>query len=141
MHFGQRKRFSKEVLMKLTSLILIVSISFIGLSIGCAPKTLPPELKVAYTANQVLTRVGELQATVIGLYDANPRAITQENAVLVVHFTVTAATIIQSSMDGWQPTVKTAWAELKSKYTPTDPKLEVIWNLTDVMVQSLNGVQ
>lgn len=128
--------------MKFISILLIPFLALFTFTFsGCAPKTLPPELKVAYTANEVLIRVAELQSVVIGLYDANPQAITKENAILVVHFTITAATVIQSSMDGWQPTVKSAWAELKKQYVPTDPKLLVVWNLTDVMVNSLTGVQ
>jgi hypothetical protein len=126
--------------MKFTSLIL-VSLLF---SVGCAtlaPKGLPPELKPAYTANEVLVRVHELQDTVIKLYDAQPRGITKESADIIVRFTVSTATILKSSMDGWQQTVKASWSALKKQYTPTDSTMLITWNLLDVMIQSLVGVQ
>jgi hypothetical protein len=121
--------------MKFTSLILISLI----LCVGCAPKTLPPELKPAYTANEVLVRVYELQDTVIKLYDAQPRGITKESADVIVRFTVSTATILKSSVIGWQQTVKASWSALKLNYTPTEPSLVIIWNLVDVMIQSLIG--
>lgn len=105
--------------------------------VACAPKTLPPELNSVYTSNEVLIRIQELQRTVIGLYDSNPRGITKESADLIVRFTVSTATIIQSSMDGWKQTVKTSWSALNHQYTPTNSNLQIIWNLTDVMIQSL----
>ena len=128
--------------MRFTSVILSICAFAFMLCVGCAPKTIPPDIKPVYTANEVLMRVGELQDTVIALHDANPQGITKENADYIVRFTVSTAIIIQSSMSGWQATVKASWNELKQKYTPTEPKLLVIWNLTDVMIQSLTpGVQ
>lgn len=109
----------------------------VSLSVACAPTTIPPELKPSYTANEVLMRVQELQNTVIGLYDAKPRGITKDSADVIVRFTVSAATIIQGSLAGWQQTVKAAWSALKLQYAPTDTSLQVIWNLTDVMINSL----
>lgn len=108
--------------------LLIVS------TIGCAPKGLPLELKPAYTANEVLIRVQELQNTVISLYDATPRGITKDRADILVKFTVTTASVIKSSLAGWQSTVKASWAELKKNFTPTEVKLQTIWNLVDAMM-------
>lgn len=113
---------------RISLVLLLVLIS------GCAPKSLPPELKPAYTANEVLIRVQELQNTVIDLYDAQPRGITKDKADLIVKFTVSSATIIKSSMAGWQGSVKQSWLELKKNYTPTDTKLQTVWNLVDAMM-------
>ena len=111
-----------------------ISILLIAFVCACAPKGLPLELKPAYTANEVLIRVQELQNTVIGLYDATPRGITKDKADLIVKFTVSSAFIIKSSMGGWQSSVKQSWNELKKAYTPTEVKLQTIWNLVDAMM-------
>ena len=127
-------------LIRFTSFILIL-----GLSVSCATtqtgKPVPPELRPAYTALEVLTRVQELQKTVIGLYDANPRGITKANADIIVLFTTSTATILQTAPAGWQQTVVTSWMELKDEYIPTDPTLKVIWALTDSIITQLVPVQ
>lgn len=105
--------------------------------VACAPKTLPPELKPAYTANEFLIRVAELQKTTIGLYDATPRAITKEKADLIVKFTIATADAVQQSLSGWQASVKSSWTSLKKEYTPTDPTLQTIWAVVDAMIQAL----
>jgi len=126
-------------LIRFTSFILILTL------VGCATtsggKPVPTELRPAYTALEVLTRVQELQKTVIGMYDANPRGITKANANLIVLFTTSTATILQTSPPDWQKVVAASWMELKDEYIPTDPKLKVAWTFLDAMIQSLLPIQ
>jgi hypothetical protein len=109
----------------------------ISLFVACAPKNLPPELKPAYTANEILIRIQELQKTTIGLYDATPRAISKERADLIVKFTIVAAEATQKSLQGWQQTIKSAWAQLNQQLLVPDKGLETLWNLVDAMIGAL----
>lgn len=120
---------------KLISYSFIIPILLVLASVlNCAPKTLPPELKPAYTANEVLIRVSELQKTVIGLYDSTPKRIEKSQADLIVKFTTSSASIIKQVPAGWQASVKQSWLELKKQYTPTNLSLQTIWNLVDAMI-------
>jgi hypothetical protein len=121
------------------NLSIIIILSCVALA--CAPKNIPPELKPAYTANEVLLRVQELQNTVISLYDSTPRGISKVSADLIVRFTVSTATILQNSPAGWKETVQASWSALKSQYTPTDVSLQIVWNMTDVLITSLKDIQ
>ncbi len=125
------------VLLNINMRTKLISLSFILLPIlvfACAPKDLPVELKPAYTANEVLIRVNELQRTAISLYDSTPKGITKSQADVIVKFTTSSASIIKQSMNGWQGSVKQSWAELNKVYKPTDTRLQTIWNLIDVMM-------
>lgn len=128
----------KFIALSLMCVTLVISTSCATTTTG---KPVPPELRPAYTALEVLTRVQELQKTVIGLYDANPRGITKANADIIVTFTTSTATILQTSPSGWQQTVAHSWMELKDEYIPTDPRLKVVWSFVDSMIQSLLPVQ
>ena len=137
MHFRRSSNYTQEGMMySLNRISLILPLALFLIS-GCVPKDAPVELKPAYTALEVLTRVQELQKTVIGLYDAQPRQITKANADLIVLFTTSTATILQTSPSGWQQTVATSWMQLKDEYVPTDPKLKVVWSFVDAIIQSL----
>lgn len=116
---------------------VVWSVVILALCAACAPKTLPPELKPAYTANEVLIRVQELQNTVIGLYDATPRGITKQRADLIVKFCVSSAEVIQQSRTGWQSTVKSAWTELNKQIKVPEQGLDTVWRLVDALISAL----
>lgn len=114
------------------SAAVILMLSFI---VACAPKEIPPELKPSYTRLEVLQRVQELQNTVIGLYDSNPRGITKDKADLIVKFTIVASDAVADSAQGWQASLKASWNGLNQQIGITIPKgLETIWKLIDAMI-------
>ena len=105
--------------------------------ISCAPKTVPPELKPAYTSLQVLQRVQELQNLTISLNDSNPPGITKERANLIVKFTVGAAEVLKDSKVGWQESIKKSWTILKDKIKQPENSLVNVWTIVDTMIGAL----
>jgi len=67
--------------------------------------------KNAYTADQVVLRVNELQKAAIQAEATGglPTATTR----LIVQFAVSADTTLKSAPDGWKTTVLNAWLETK----------------------------
>lgn len=108
-----------------------------ALMAACAPKDLPPDVKPAYTANEVLIRVDELQKTVIALYDGTPRGITKERADLIVGFTVDAAKTLRAVPQGWQATIKAGWNTLKLKIPVPEGNLQTIWSIVDHLITAI----
>lgn len=118
-----------------TSLALLLAV--MGLSIACLPKDLPPDVKPAFTANEVLIRVDELQKTTIALFDSTPRGITKERADMIVRFTVDAAKVLREVPVGWQSTVKASWVALKSRIVAPEGQLMTLWNIVDTLITGL----
>lgn len=105
--------------------------------VACAPKTLPPELKSAYTANEVLMRVSELQKTTIGLYDR--KVIDKNYAEPIVMFTILAAEAIENHLvdANWRVEIKKLWIELKQIIKKVPTEFEMVWTLTDLMITQM----
>lgn len=83
---------------------------------GCAVPTVPstittPEGKRAWVADQVLIRVAELQNVVIKAQRTG--GLPTAPARQIVTFCVLAERTLMKTPGGWQPTVITAWKELK----------------------------
>ena len=110
---------------------------FIVVLVACIPKDLPPDVKPAFTANEILIRVGELQKTVIELYDSNPRGITKERAELVVFWCVNAAKTLREVPAGWQKTIVASWENLLVQIKVPEGGLQTIWSIIDTMMKGL----
>ena len=118
------------------ALLLVV----IGLSVACLPKDLPPDVKPAFTANEILIRVDELQKTVIAAFDSTPRGISKERADLIVRFTVDAAKVLREVPVGWQSSVKAAWNALKTRIGTPESQLQTLWSIVDRLITALQPV-
>jgi hypothetical protein len=117
---------------------IITSYLLLLLIISCAPKTLPPELKPAYTANEVLIRVQELQTLTIKLYDSTPPLIPKDKAELIVKFTIVAAELTSASLNGWINSLKRSWIELNKQMQFNIPEnLQLVWKLVDAVIMAL----
>lgn len=103
--------------------------------VSCAPKNLPPESVPAYRATEILTRIDELQKTVIDLYDH--KGITKERADLIVGFTVNAAQILRDTKVGWQESLKAAWSQLQQRVPVPEGTLKTIWNVLGSLINSI----
>jgi hypothetical protein len=86
---------------------------------GCAPKSIVTDAgRIAYTADQVVARIVEVQTAVIKLQQAGqmPTATARQ----IVTFTVAALETIKATPDGWKPTVYAAWTQVRPRLV-TDP--------------------
>jgi len=94
------------------TLILCVLLSG---SVGCThtpPTVTTQQGKIAYTADQIVQRVNELQSAAIAA-EANG-ALQTITARQIVIFAVDANKTLAASPQGWQKTVQTAWLQLKA---------------------------
>lgn len=85
---------------------------------GClhAPANLSTQGKVAYTADQIVVRVNELENAAIS---ANQQQQLSTNATrTIVQFCVSADETLAHTPDGWLATVQAAWAQTKANLPP-----------------------
>ena len=88
--------------------------------VGCAPRTLPPNLTptqqtqyiAAVTSDQTVTRVNELMNVVITA-ESNG-GISTPAARVIVKFCVDADTVLKEVPSGWQITVAKLWLTVKA---------------------------
>lgn len=94
--------------------------------------------KAAFTADQVVLRVNELQAAAIqaNANGALPTATTR----LIVEFAVGADKTLKEAPNGWQATVSKAWAETKGKLPPiTNPAISAAVQSFELALASFGG--
>lgn len=96
---------------------LVVALSLLSLSLvpSCAktpPSVVTREGQIAYQADQVVTRFGELQNAAIAAEAAG--GLSTANARIVVQFTVSSIRTIGEAPEGWRAVVKQAWIEVKA---------------------------
>lgn len=99
-----------------------------------------PQGKQAYTADQILIRVGELQDTVIAANGSG--AISTPTARIIVKFTVDAAVLLKTVPSGWQATLSAAWQTAKGEI-PADqlskPAITASISAVDIVLAALGG--
>ncbi len=90
-----------------------VLIALLLVSPAChAPTSIQTQAgKTAYSADQILTRVGEFQQAVIDAQQAGK--IPQAQARTLVTWTVDAAKTLKATPSGWQMTVLAGWNAVK----------------------------
>lgn len=106
-------------LLLLTLLSLFVSTS--GLIQGaCAPKTLSSQAQVAYTADQIVKRLGEVENAVIAACNAGTgptcatgAPISTDTSRALVQAILSAVATLKASPAGWQQTLIVAWSQAK----------------------------
>ena len=107
--------------------------------VSCAPKTIvTPEGQRAYTAHEVLIRVGELQKAAI---QANTdKALSDADAIVVVQFTTAAAETLRTAPIGWPATIRTGWAHVKARVsTAGKATLTMVFTLIDGVLAAVGG--
>lgn len=117
--------------MRFLRTLLVLSL----LSAGChAPTTVQtPQGKIAFTADQIAIRVGELQNTAIqaNATGALPEATTRT----IVTFCVQAAMVLQSAPGGWQAIVANSWKAAKIQIPPqTNPAIIAAMSAVDAVL-------
>lgn len=98
---------------------LIVALAILP---GCANKNLTPETPTAAAAmkaDAVVIRVNELQATVIEACgpapECQPNSLPTATARAIVQSLIEVRSVLRTTPNGWQATVKQAWAQTKVK--------------------------
>lgn len=118
----------------------------VGMLSACAPPStiVTPQGKIAYTADQIATRVGELEQAAIQANttkDATGKpGIADSTAVPLVQFCVSAEKTLKATPAGWQATVTTAWTQAKAAIPAADAqKLAVVIQSVDVVLAAIGG--
>lgn len=104
------------------------------------PVSLSPQGKTAYTADQIVQRVNELENAAIQANSAG--GLDTNVARVIVSFAVAADKTLKATPQGWQVTIETGWAEVKRQLPMiTNPALAVVIGAMDSIVATLGGIQ
>ena len=108
------KRIAQDILAPIAAMALFIGLMAGPATYGCAPKSanLTPQAQAAYTADQVVSRLAELQNAAMAA-DAS-KTISRAVAVKIVTFTVDAAKVAKASQAGWQASVQALYTALKA---------------------------
>lgn len=124
--------------------LVIVSVGWLtlaplALSACHAPTTIQtPAGQIAYTADQIVLRVNELQSAAIAAEAAQqlPTATTRT----IVTFCVAANRTLATTPTGWAATLATAWGQTKAQLGPiTNPAVAAAIHALDVVL-AIQGV-
>jgi hypothetical protein len=116
--------------------------------VACAPVSIQtPQGKQAYTADQIVIRLNELQNAAIqanSLMDPKTGlpGLPTPTTRIIVQFVVSSDKTLKDLPAGWQQTVATAWAETKRQLPIiTNPAVSVAIGSVDVVLAALGGSQ
>ena len=123
-------------------LSLVMSVALAVAMYGCAhPVTITtPQGQAAYTADQVVVRINELQAAAIQANAAH--ALSDATTRAIVTFAVGADATLAAVPTGWQRTVATAWKTARALIPATDlsnPAIAPLIAAVDLIAASLGG--
>lgn len=111
---------------------------------ACSHKVTPatPRAAAALTADAIVIRVNELQATVIQLCGVGatcaPGTISTQLHDQIVQTCINVRTVLKSVPNGWQSTVKTAWAAGKARFgVVTNPAITAAIGAVDILIGGL----
>lgn len=97
--------------------ILLAPIGLVLTAACHAPVTVvTPEGKAAFTADQIVLRINNLQNAAIQAEATG--GLSTDTTRTLVEFAVTANRTLKTVPDGWQQSVATAWAETKKRLPP-----------------------
>lgn len=103
------------------------------------PPNLTPQAQVAFTADQLVLRVNELENAAISAATQDP-ALTP-TARTIVEWCVATDRVLKQAPLGWQQVVQTSWAQLKVKIPARDPNIAALLTTVDAAVILLGGVR
>jgi hypothetical protein len=114
-------------------------IAVLGGMVGCvhSPVTVvTPQGQAAFTADQVVVRVNELENAAIAA-DKNG-SLNDNTAFIIVNFTVDADKVLAATPDGWQAQVKALYKVLIEKLPPiTNPAVQAALNVVGAAINTL----
>lgn len=103
---------------------------------GCAPKTITTAPgQIAFTADQVVVRVNELQNAAI---QANTnKALDDATTRVIVNWAIAADTTLKTTPSGWQATLKSGWLAVKPQIPVNNPTLAITVGAVDALIGGL----
>lgn len=121
-----------------SALILALAL---GATVAChhtPPNITTPAGKVAFSADQVLVRVGELQKAAIQAEATGGLSTAQ--ARVIVGWTTPAAKVLKETPNGAQASLSASWTVAKQKAGPiTNPAILALMSAVDVALATLGG--
>jgi hypothetical protein len=99
-----------------------------------------PAGKTAYTADQIVQRVNELQNAAIQAQQTG--GLSEPTTAIIVRFCVSAAQTLKATPAGWQQTVLTAWTTAKSQLPAknvSNPAIQAAIAGVDVVLAAFQG--
>ena len=127
---------------------IVLAASIIG--VGCTAPACATKLQVqtpdgaqpadqgtknAYTADQVVIRLQELQIAAMQAEDAGK--LDRNTTRTIVTFTTDAARTLKATPGGWYPTVSKAWEQAKRDVPQASlPQVQVYWSAVDIALAS-----
>ncbi len=106
-------------------LLLILCLALTPVTLACHPPStiVTQPGKIAFTADQVVIRVNELQKAAV---QANASgALDTANTRIIVEFSVAADKVLKATPSGWQATVKALWLQAAPKITTTNTTVQL----------------
>lgn len=118
-----------------TALMLVLVVMW---ACAKAPPNLSPQGQVAFKADQIVLRVGELQnaATQANAGGALDEATTRT----IVTWTVSAAQILKTTPAGWQAALVSSWTAVKGNLplrSITNPTVQLAFTAVDAIIGGL----
>lgn len=101
-----------------------------------------PKAQAAMRADDIVVRVNELQAAVIQACGPDPvcqpNGIDTNTARAIVQASIDIRAVLKSTPDGWQATVKTAWAQIKPRFAGiTNVAIQAAFGLVEAAIGAL----
>jgi len=118
---------------------LVVVCFYLSLGASC-PVHPEADARAAQYASEVVLRLGDLQAAAITANTMTPKGLSDQDAILVVRFTVSASRTIKMAPYGWLPTVRAGYEEVKAR-SGTNPTLIAAFVTIDSLLDAIGSVQ
>lgn len=111
----------------------------LSLGVAChAPVTITtPQGKIAYTADQIVQRVNELENAAIKANGAGQLSL--DTTRIIVEFCVGADKTLAQTPAGWQASVQAAWTAARAKIPTTNPAIASAVSAVDVVLAIEGG--
>lgn len=116
----------------------LILVACLFLMPACAPpvSVVTPQGQAAYKADQIVTRVNELQNAAIAANTS--QQLSTDATRLIVEFCVGADKTLAQTPNGWQATVTIGWASLKASLPViTNPAVLAAIGAVDVLLGSV----
>lgn len=114
---------------------LLLVLMLFGVPACTPPPNLTPQAQVAFTADQIVQRVNELENAAIAANGSG--ALSTDTTRLIVDFCVTADKTLKSAPLGWQKAVGDAWASLKKQIPAPSQTLQAVMTTLDAALSAV----
>jgi len=121
---------------------IVLALSIGAVTPACThtpPSVVTPAGQTAFKADEAVNRLGDLQTVAIAANKAGQ--LNDATSTRIVQFTVASIKTLKDSPAGWQATVATGWAQLKSVLPTTSPNVAAALNAVDLALALIGGAR